>query len=263
MTMPALHILILAVVQGLTEFLPVSSDGHLVVAEALLGAKDPASELTLHVILHAGTLLAVLVVYRRHIGRLLGADTSLIGKLIVGTIPAAVVGLALDRYLNDWVTDPVLTGVMLIANGLMLLWGARRRLGEIPYQKVSYAQALWIGLAQAAAPLPGLSRSGTTIVAGLALGLRRDAAATFSFLLAIPVIGGAVLLKTYDLVKASGMGIGSGPLLLGVLVAFAVGWLALRWLLRWLEQGRLQYFAWWCIPLGAAMLVWKLLESSL
>jgi undecaprenyl-diphosphatase len=259
--METIHVVVLAVVQGLTEFLPISSDGHLVVAEEILGVeKDGAARLAVNVLLHAGTLLAVLVVYWRRIGRLLGEDAALIGKLLVGTLPAAVIGLALKYGAPELVGNTLLAGLMLMVTGGLLLWGSRQPLGELAYQQVTYGQALLIGTAQGLAVLPGLSRSGSTIVAGLAVGLRRDAAATFSFLLAIPAISGAVALETVDLVREERATLSLGPLLLGVLIAFVIGLVALRWLLKWLEQGRLHQFAWWCIPLGAAVALWQLLK---
>ena len=256
--MPLADVLLLAVVQGLTEFLPVSSSGHLVIVEALLASQtDDAAKLTVNVMLHAGTLFAVLAVYWSRIWRLLGSDAGLIGKIVVGTLPAAVVGIAVKKLLPGLASQTLLTGLMLWVTGAMLLAGSRCPDGSTTYQRVTYAQALAIGTIQAIAILPGISRSGATIVAGVALGLRRDAAATFSFLLAIPVIGGASLIEARELLTHDGPSISLAVLLVGMLVAFLVGLVALRWLLRWLEQGRLHYFAWWCFPLGAAVVVWQ------
>ncbi|HEV3004349.1 MAG TPA: undecaprenyl-diphosphate phosphatase, partial [Pirellulales bacterium] len=165
--MDHLRIIVLGVVQGITEFLPISSDGHLVVAGRLLAlAGGPSLEhddVLETIILHMGTLLAIFVVYWRAIGRLLGSDRRMIGLLVVGTMPAAAVGLLLDKYCEDWLTDPLLTGAMLPLNGLVLFWIGSREEGKRRYLDLTYAQALWIGICQAAAPLPGISRSGTTI----------------------------------------------------------------------------------------------------
>jgi undecaprenyl-diphosphatase len=260
--MEYLHIIILAVVQGLTEFLPISSDGHLVVVDALLGnAKaDSASKLALNVMLHVGTLAAVVIVYWRRLLRLLGSDVWMLGKLFVAALPVAAVGLAIDAFCPGLATQPLLAGFMLVATGVML-WASRGHLhGTTPYEQVTYRQALVIGLAQALAPLPGLSRSGTTIVGGLMMGLRRDAAATFSFVLSVPVIGGACLLEGIKLFRHMAPGISAGPLAVGVLVSFLVGLAALVWLLRWLARGRLHYFAWYLIPLGCAVVIWQALR---
>lgn len=196
--MDFLLVVALGAIQGVTEFLPISSDGHLAVAEALyealVGQQIP-NALGLNIVLHAGTLAAILVVYREKLWRLLGQDRRVIGLLFVGTLPAVIVGLPLHRWGGDWLTNPLLTGLMLPLTGLLLLWGARQPLGDLEYPDMGYQRALVIGLFQAVAILPGISRSGTTISAALALGLKREAAATFSFLLAVPAVAGACLLE--------------------------------------------------------------------
>ncbi len=258
-------IVVLGVIQGLTEFLPISSDGHLAIAEAIyeaLSGKHVPNALGLNIVLHAGTLGAILVVYWRRLWRLLDQDRRVIGLLVVGTLPAVVVGLPLHRWGGSFLTDPLLTGFMLPLTGLLLLWGARHPPGELDYPEIGYRHAFLIGLFQAIAILPGISRSGSTISAALALGLRRDAAATFSFLLAVPAIGGACLLEAKDLLLASPGEVNYAPLLAGALVSFLVGLLALGWLLKWLQQGRLHLFAWWCIGLGAAVIAWQLLTQT-
>ncbi len=254
-----LEILILAVVQGITEFLPISSSGHVVVGLALFEEFDyPMQEkLTVNIVLHLGTLLAILVFYRRRILRLLGRDRRVIALLIVGSIPAAVIGLVLKDYCEAVLERPLTAGLMFPLTGLILLWSARYGSGHITCRRLSYGRALLIGTAQAFAILPGISRSGATIVAGLGCGLRRKEAATFSFLLAVPAIGGAGLLEVADLLREPA---GSTPITVlgvGALVSFAVGLLALAWLIRWLDRGRLHLFAWWVIPLGIAVLAWQ------
>ena len=263
--MDLLQIIVLAIVQGVTEFLPISSSGHLVIVEDLLanqGHVDQQAELTLNVFLHLGTLLAVLVYYFRPIMRLLTEDRRVIGLLFVGTLPAAIVGLSIKKLMPEMVTDSLLSGCLLPITGLILLLSARLPNGSIDYSNMSYAKALGIGIAQACAVLPGISRSGLTIVAGLALGLRRESAATFSFLLAIPVIGGAGILESYELMQSGQLGMEATQLAIGIAVAMVVGLLALSWLLRWLRQGRLHLFAWWCFALGAAVIAWHLLGPA-
>lgn len=263
--MDLLQIIVLAIVQGVTEFLPVSSSGHLVIVEDWLAHRGPAdqqAELTLNIFLHLGTLLAVLVFYFRPIVRLLTEDRRVIGLLLVGTLPAVVVGLSIKKLMPELVTNSLLSGCLLPVTGLILLVSARLPEGGIDYRNMSCAKALWIGIAQACAVLPGISRSGLTIVAGLSLGLRREAAATFSFLLAIPVIGGAGILEGCDLLQSGKLGIQATQLAIGVAVAMVVGLLALAWLLRWLRQGRLYLFAWWCFAVGAAVIAWHLLGPA-
>jgi undecaprenyl-diphosphatase len=263
MFMEYLRIIILGVVQGITEFLPISSDGHLAVANALFGAitgtKLPEENLGVTIILHLGTLLAILIVYRRQVLRLLTHDRRIIPLLIVGTIPAGIAGLVLKKYFAHEMSSPLIAGCLLPLNGLMLLWISRKPQGETNYEEISYRQAIWIGLCQAFAPLPGISRSGTTIAGGLAVGLKREAAATFSFMLAIPAISGAGILELKDLITDRPDDLPTtSVLLVGAIVSFLVGWVSLLLLLRLLREGRLAPLAWWCIGLGLAVVAWQL-----
>ncbi len=260
-----LEIFLLAVVQGIGEFLPISSSGHVVVGLALCDRLGfPLDEkLTVNIVLHVGTLAAILVFYWRRILRLLREDRRVIGLLIVGSVPAALAGVAvkatpMGEALEAGLESALVAGFMFPLTGLILLWSARRDPGQTTCRELTYGRAILIGLAQAFAILPGISRSGTTIVAGIGCGLRRDEAATFSFLLAIPAIGGAGLIETVKLLGEPSGAMPLGPLALGMLVSFLVGLAALGWLIRWLDQGRLHLFAWWVIPLGAAVVAWQL-----
>lgn len=265
--MDLLRILLLAIVQGLTEFLPISSDGHLVVASALFeaagGTPLEGKQLTLTIVLHAGTLGTVLIVFRRQLLRLLTVDRRVVPLLIVGTLPVGIFGLALEKWCEPLLESPTAAGLGLIVTGLVLLWSVRHQHsagdGERTYQQLSYGQAVLIGVFQAVAALPGVSRSGSTIAAGLALcGLRRSDAANFSFLLSVPAIGGVVFVKLVELWRAGGGGGHDvGHLAFGAAVSFVVGLAALQWLLSWLRHGKLHYFAWWCIPLGTAVTIWQ------
>lgn len=253
------HILILAVVQGITEFLPISSSGHVVVLSAFLAGGDPSKldVADLNVVLHMGTLLSILVFYCERIWRLVGQDRRVLRSLVVGTIPAVVLGLTIKATCEELLENALLAGLMLPVTGMLLIWASRRLSGTRTYQELSDRQALLIGLSQAAAILPGISRSGATICAGLRLGLAPQSAATFSFLLAIPAIGGAGVLTCRSLVREASLTTPWQELLLGGAVSFVVGLLALYWLVRWLESGRLRLFAWWCIPLGIGVIVWQ------
>lgn len=258
--LPLIQVLVLAVVQGITEFLPISSDGHLAVVMALFAqAGHPVSEnaLGVTILLHAGTLAAIFVFFWRRIVRLLGEDRRVIGLLILGTLPAVAIGLLAKKFFEKELGSALLTGPMLILNGIMLWWASRRTPGETDYPQAGWRQALAIGLAQATAILPGISRSGTTIATGLATGLRRDAAANFSFLLALPAVGGACLLETIDAIQEGGLAIPASHAAAGVVCSFVVGLLALGWLMNWLQRGKLVYFAWWCLAMGAAVTVWQ------
>jgi undecaprenyl-diphosphatase len=259
--MGLLEILILSVVQGVTEFLPVSSSGHLVVSEALLkhfGRSMPPELVEVNIVLHLGTLLAVLVYYRRRIGRLLGEDRRVMGLLIVGTLPAVIVGLPLKELAPQVLEDPLLTGILFPVTAAMLIWSSRREPGGNDYTELGLMAAVMIGAWQAFAILPGISRSGSTIVAGLAMGLRRDSAATFAFLLAIPAIAGAGVLEGLDMLHETTPATPLAVLGLGMFVSFLVGLAALALLVRLVQGGRLAYFAFWLIPLGVSVTVWQL-----
>ena len=259
--MGLIEILLLAVIQGVTEFLPVSSSGHLVIGAALLeaaGGQPPADLLAVNIFLHLGTLLAILVFFARRVARLLGADRRVIGLLIVGTLPAVCVGLPLKKLAPGVLESPLLAGLMLPCTGGLLIWASRIEPGSLEYPKMGYRAALLTGLFQAVAILPGISRSGSTIAAGLAAGLERENAATFAFLLAIPAIAGAGVLELAELAGSGQTGTPIGHLLLGMTVSFVVGILSLAWLIRWVATGRLVYFAYWCIPLGVATTIWQL-----
>ena len=257
-----IEIIILAIVQGVAEFLPISSSGHLVIFASIFDefGAELHEKLAVGIVLHVGTLLAILVFYWRRILLLLSSDRRVIPLILVGSIPAAIAGFGLKKYAESTLESPMVAGAMLIVTGAILLWSKRHQAGDIVCRDLSYRGAFIIGLAQAFAILPGISRSGSTIVAGLGLGLRRDEAATFSFLLAIPAIAGAGLLETKDLLTESTNQTPILWLLIGGTVSFVIGLAALAWLVRWIQEGRLQLFAWWLFILGPAVIIWQLLK---
>jgi len=263
-----LEILVLAVVQGVAEFLPISSSGHVVVgAELFRQLGQPLEDkLTLNIMLHLGTLLAILVFYRRRIARLVSEDRRIVGLIAVGSIPAALVGsVGLTGFgptFQAAMGSALLAGLMFPITAAMLLWAARRPQGKTTCRELGYGAALVIGALQAFAILPGISRSGATIAAALGCGMRREEAATFSFLLAIPVIAGAGLLKTLKLAEHGSGSTPIGGLVMGAAIACTVGWISLWWLVRWLQQGRLHRLAWYLFPLGVAVVVWQLVYSQ-
>ena len=270
--MDLLRIIILAVVQGLTEFLPISSDGHLLIVaalfEAVTGDVLGGDQLTLTIVLHAGTLVTVLVVFWKQLVRMLTVDRRVIPLLIVGTIPVGIIGILLEKYCEPLLNSSLAAGVGLLVTGLVLLWMRRDEVsaeiegdaGRRTYPEMTFAQALTIGLFQAAAPLPGVSRSGSTIASGLRLvKLTRADAANFSFLLSVPAVGGVVFVKLLKLWKEGGAsGFDPVHLAIGTIVSGVVGFIAVRWVLAWLRGGRLHLFAWWCIPVGVAVTLWQL-----
>ncbi len=255
------QILVLAVVQGVTEFLPVSSSGHLVVLASLMSQGEESSLRIsdLNIVVHVGTLLSILVFYWRRVWRLLGEDRRTVALLFVGTLPVVAFGVPLKLYFDEVLENALLAGCLLVFTGAMLFWAGRLRWRTGNYRDLSLRHSLLIGLSQAVAILPGVSRSGATISAGLSLGLSPQSAATFSFLLAIPAIAGAGLLEIVHL-SSSASGTTPWPsLALAAAISFGVGLLSLWWLVRLLERGRLAWFALWCVPLGAAVVVYELL----
>ncbi len=250
------HIIILAIIQGVAEFLPISSSGHVVVANALLKSNLDVADV--NIFLHAGTLLSILVVYFHRILRLAGEDRRTIPLLIIGTLPVVIVGLVVKKYCQPMLENVLLAGFMLIVTGIILRLASKFRARDLRYQALGYKRSFLIGLSQSFAILPGISRSGMTISAGLGCGLSRGDAATYSFLLAIPAIGGATTLEMFDIVKGAGLATPLSYLLFGSFISFVVGLFSLWWLLRWLEKGRLEFFSFWCIPLGLGIVVWQL-----
>lgn len=253
---------VLGLVQGLTEFLPVSSSGHLVITEALLGLSIPG--IVVEVTLHVGTLLSVIIVYRTRIwslieGALRGkADAwRYIGLLVLATIPAGLVGLLFKNTVESAFDDPAVAGIMLLVTGVVL-WTTRRprpRTRQQPGPLLS----LGIGVAQAFAILPGISRSGSTIAAAMWGDVDGEKAAEFSFLMSLPAIAGAAVLELKDL-DAGAQGIGGVPLLVGFLVALVAGIFAIRFLVWLLRGQRFYVFAYYVWAVGAAFLAYLALR---
>ncbi|MEK6247959.1 MAG: undecaprenyl-diphosphate phosphatase [Planctomycetales bacterium] len=257
------EVVILGIIQGITEFLPISSSGHLIVAQKLFetfNKIDRPNILEINILLHAGTLVVVLIYYRLQIVKLFTSDRRAFRLLLVGSIPAALAGPPVMFFAEKILTSPMITGCMFLVTGLLLIWSARGPAGDVDYVDMKYFDALLIGIFQLAAVLPGLSRCGSTIAAGLLVGLRREAAATFSFLLAIPVIGGVTLIQILKLLKNGPSGISVSLLGLGAAVAFVVGLFALWMMVKIVERGRLAWFALWLLPAGIGVIVWQMVS---
>ncbi len=260
------EVIILAIVQGITEFLPVSSSGHLVVANALLEAMGwpPAEDLVeVNIVLHLGTLLAIVVYYRKEILQLLSRDRRVFGLLLIGTVPAAVVGITVKKILSDQMESQLLGNLLLVGcmfpvTAMLLIYAMRRMPGEKDYTEIGIRSVLAIGAAQAFAILPGVSRSGATIAAGIGSGMRREASATFAFLLAIPAIAGAGLLEGIEAWEQGSTGTSPVVLAVGFAVSFVVGWASLVALIQFVRKGRLALFAWYLIPLGIVVVGWQM-----
>ncbi|WP_367016121.1 undecaprenyl-diphosphate phosphatase [Bremerella sp. JC817] len=261
MDLPVWQIIVLAIVQGVAEFLPISSSGHLVVLATLLDADADHFDLVgLNIVLHAGTLGSILVVYRQQLYEALTKDRRLLLLLVVATIPAVIAALVLKATDTDSLLEsPLVAGICFLVTGTILLLSQRLPQTERTYEQTSWSQAWWIGCAQALAILPGISRSGSTICSGQALGLSREGAATFSFLMAVPAILGAITLKVAksigDWDHASKTP--AWLLLLGAAISFVVGWFSLVLLIKVVQRGRLHWFAWWCFAVGLFVIAWQ------
>lgn len=253
----SIKILILAILQGVAEFLPISSSGHLVLVERVL--KTHSEIVLLTVALHAGTLLSILIFYRREwLGLLLNpAQRRTAGLVIAGTLPLVGVGLFLKNIVEQCFTSPwVAVGGLIFTAGLLLF--LQRIGGKRDLTAMTFRDAVWIGVAQCVAILPGVSRSGTTISMATRLGISPEAAARFSFYLAVPAIGGAITLEGISFIRqANDPGISIGLLLMGFAVAAIVGYFSLAWLIRVLRRGKLAYFGYYCLGF-AALSTWYL-----
>jgi undecaprenyl-diphosphatase len=258
------QVAVLAVVQGVTEFLPISSDGHLAVVKPFLFSSNnvPVDSMDLTIVLHLGTLGSILVYYRERIARLLTDDRWVLYLLVIGTLPAVVVVLtckAISNRFEETLQSPLLAGFMFPVTGIALLWAMSRPPGGREYRELTTVDSLVIGICQAAAILPGLSRSGTTISSALGLGVSRAQAAVFSFLLAIPALAGAGVYKGLSMLhEPQPLSASVHSLVIGAVIAFFVGLGAIWSVERLLTQGRLQWCAWYCIALGAIVVVWQL-----
>ncbi len=267
--MSIFNAILLGLLQGLTEFLPISSSGHLVLLKDLLGVEDPAVFFIVSV--HFGTLLAVLTVFWPLVlntvvsffkGIAAGRGVSARFKtdryfklavlIIIGSLPAGLLGILFDRQIESIFSSPTLAAFMLLVTGL-ILWPTRYV--KLSGTELGYKNSLLIGAAQAFAILPGISRSGTTISTGLYCGVEADRAVEFSFLLALPAILGATLLKARELLVAPPRSLPLFPIILGTAVAYLSGYLAIKWLLRIVRRARLDCFSYYCWAVGLAYLI--------
>ncbi len=241
-------------IQGLTEFLPISSSGHLVLVPELLGRDAP--DLGTSAMLHLGTLVAVIAYYRADLVRMARFDRparKMITLIVIGTIPAVVLGLIFESTLDRWNERPKAVAVMLVVTGIVLLATTLIRIGDRIMSSLTASESGLIGLAQATALIPGISRSGMTISAGLGRGLDPEEAARFAFLLGIPAIAGAGLLSA---VRAMSEGAGIEPAtIVGMVVAGVVGYAAIAFLVRALTSVGLGPFGVYCVLFGATAFV--------
>lgn len=266
--------IILGIVQGASEFLPISSSGHLVIVQQLLGIDLESGPLVaFDVCLHLGTLLAVLVALRKEVWMIISGvfcpekdasptNSSAVGRklawlIILGTIPAVIVGFAFKDFFESLFSSRLPVGIALIATGFILFATRWMKRCDVGMARMPLWNAIVVGCAQALAIFPGISRSGSTISAGLFCRLDRGLAAKFSFLLAIPAIGGAAILQFDNLRHLTAASV--LPTIVGTLVAFLVGYAAVRWMLVIVRGNRFSAFAYYCWAVGVATVVWAAL----
>lgn len=265
--MTIIEAIILGIIQGATEFLPISSSGHLLLVPALFNISEP--DLNTTAIAHLGTLLAVLIYFRRDIWQIIIAvlnglyqrrpfedDMSRLGwQILAGTIPAALAGLLFEETFDRIFGNPTIAAIALFGTAALLIVGERLHSGVKPLKELSWTDAVIIGLFQLIALLPGISRSGSTITGGLIRKLDRATAARFSFLLGIPAIAGAGLLALLDLLGSPDVSNQIPVLGVTFVVAAVVGYLCIAFLLSWLRRHRLYLFAIYCAAFGALYLI--------
>ena len=246
-----LNALILGIVEGLTEFLPVSSTGHLILAADLLGFNDERGKV-FEVVIQTGAMLAIVWEYRRRFFRV---DYALYRNLFVAFLPAAVVGLAFGSFIKAHLFKPVPVATAFIVGGFIILWVEQRKFTPRveTSQSMTWLDALKVGIAQCFALIPGTSRSGATIIGGMLFGLSRRAATEFSFFLAVPTLVAAGL---YDLWKHRSLLSRDdvGVFAVGSIAAFVSAFIVVRWLIRYVATHDFKPFAWYRIAFGAIVL---------
>ena len=264
--MDFIEAIVLGIIQGLTEFLPVSSSGHLELAKAIFGDTSlPQESLTFTVVLHFATALSTLVVFRKEVAEIFKGlfqfkwndETEFSLKIIASMIPAVIVGLLFEKELEAFFGGQILlVGCMLIVTALLLLLADRAKHTD---KKVSYINAIIIGVSQAIAMLPGISRSGATISTSVLLGVDRSKAARFSFLMVVPLIIGKI---TKDLLSGD-INFSSSeilPLSAGFLAAFIAGLFACTWMISLVKRSKLSYFATYCALVGVIAIGYSLMN---
>lgn len=265
--MNILQSFLLGLIQGLTEFLPISSSGHLALGRYFLGAETEVG-ITFEVVVHFGTLCSIIIYYKKELTALIKAGFIFLGSpstqkddpqvrtilfILVSMIPAFIVGFTLKDYVEEIFMNPLLvSGMLIVTGGILFL----TKFAKAPDGKVTLKKSFLIGLAQSFAMIPGISRSGSTISTALYLGIKREEAANFSFLMVIPVIGGAMLLQIKEMFEIGVSDAQITSLLVGFLTAFISGYYALKYLIIILKKKGFHYFAYYCWIVGFAGLVY-------
>ena len=285
--MELLKAIILGFIQGVAEFLPISSSGHLAIFKNVLGF-DTDTGLLFDVLLHLGTLAAVVVVFWKDIWQLIKEGFAIIGKffqslfgcmfqkakwqpvittpyrrfvmmVIISTIPTGIMGILLSDWINAASATLIVPGILLLVNGVQLLISDRLPDGTLTEEDASYGRAAIVGVAQGVATFPGISRSGTTITACLACGFKREFAVKYSFIMSIPAILGALVLELFDFAPEMLSGSDVVNYLVGTLVSAVVGYVCIKTMLVVVRGKKFKYFAYYCFAMGAFAVLFSIL----
>lgn len=262
--MGVIEAIILGIIQGLTEFLPVSSSGHLELAKFILGDDAlPKESLTFTIVLHFATALSTLLIFRKEVLQIFkglfqfswNTETKFSLKIVISMLPAVIVGLLFEEQLEYFFSGQILlVGCMLLITALLLVLADKAKTTSV---QTSYASALWIGVAQAIAMLPGISRSGATISTSVLLKIDRTQAARFSFLMVVPLIVGKI---AKDILGGE-LSVDNAemfPMFVGFIAAFLSGLLACKWMLALVKKSKLYYFSGYCVVVGIIAIVYAL-----
>jgi undecaprenyl-diphosphatase len=259
--MEILQSVLMGIVQGVTEFLPVSSTAHLILVPWFLGWDGVINSMSFDIALHVGTLLALLVVFFRDWVEIFLRKRRLLMLLIIATIPGAAAGKLLDKFVEAKLRGPWIIAASLAAIGIVMYIAERRSSKITGIDDLGVADAVIIGISQAIAIIPGVSRSGITISGGLFLGMRREAAARFSFLMSTPIVAGAALLHGMHILHGTAEAIDPAIFIAGVAASFAAGLLAITWLLKFLSKYPLTLFVYYRFALAAVIMAWIWLKA--
>ncbi len=275
-----LQALLMGIFQGLTEYLPVSSSGHLAIAGNLLGIEDPDKIMMFTVAVHVATVLSTLVILYKEIIwivkglfrksspqtaspygiRSLNMEQNYVLNIIISMIPVGIVGLFFKDFVEEQFDSLMVVGICLLVTALLLSFSYFAKPRE--KEHISMKDAFIIGIAQALAVLPGLSRSGSTIGTGLLLGDKKESLAQFSFLMVIPPILGEALLNVKKMaeigIEQAMNGISTSSLIVGFIAAFVVGCIACKWMINLVKRGKMIYFAVYCAVVGISVIIWQL-----
>lgn len=269
--MSVIEAIILGIIQGLTEFLPVSSSGHLELANYIMGSSlDPESSLLMTTVLHFATALSTIVIFRKELQEIFAGlfqfkwneQTKFSLKIVISMIPAALVGVLLEEEIESFFGGRILfVGSMLLITGLLLFLADRAKNTD---KKIGFGHAIIVGISQAIAILPGISRSGATISTSVLLGIDRERAARFSFLMIVPLIFGKMakdMLKMMNTTEATSTTVNSMTLVVGFIFAFITGIIACKWMISLVKKAKLTYFSVYCFAVGTIAISYVLFKG--